>query len=257
MNPIEITRAKAEIALREFFEMMQQDLGYWNLPDLGEMVGPEESPETESDTPGESWCGLSIKMVNPFHLVMPFWFSAARAYLAVMTEALADTHLKPDVESALDAVTAFEQGRQATIRDLWNRHFQWPAMAWNQMFREQWQAHFTSENIEEITFERFDNCLGVLGDEESRPGEQPDVLVNDFWKQRASLAESLTGEAQHISDDLSTGADHEKEIARRGQLLAEYKSAAGDPSNRRIYESRNSGIHKPEFYSWRNGELSV
>ena len=43
--------------------------------------------------------------------------------------------------------------------------------------------------------------------------------------------------------------------ARRATLLAEYKLAAGNPSNKRIYEARNSGIHKPQFYEWLRGEL--
>ena len=45
------------------------------------------------------------------------------------------------------------------------------------------------------------------------------------------------------------------ERSRRDQLLADYKSATSSPSNRRIYESRNAGIHKPEFYRWIKGTL--
>ncbi len=47
----------------------------------------------------------------------------------------------------------------------------------------------------------------------------------------------------------------EIEIKRRQQLLAAYKSATGNPSNKRIYEAANSGIHKPEFYHWVKGSL--
>ncbi len=47
------------------------------------------------------------------------------------------------------------------------------------------------------------------------------------------------------------------EVQRRGDLLAEYKASTGNPSNKRIYEARNSGIHKPEFYEWLKGVLSA
>ncbi len=46
------------------------------------------------------------------------------------------------------------------------------------------------------------------------------------------------------------------EEVRRRDLLAEYKRATADPSNKRIYEAKNSGIHKPQFYQWLRGKLS-
>jgi hypothetical protein len=49
----------------------------------------------------------------------------------------------------------------------------------------------------------------------------------------------------------------EDEEARREHLLAEYKAATDNPSNKRIYEARNSGIYKPQFYEWLNGSLPV
>jgi hypothetical protein len=50
-------------------------------------------------------------------------------------------------------------------------------------------------------------------------------------------------------------AESNAEVSRRKGLLADYKSGAGNPANKRIYEARNSGIHKPQFYSWMRGEL--
>jgi hypothetical protein len=44
---------------------------------------------------------------------------------------------------------------------------------------------------------------------------------------------------------------------RRGALLAEYKAATGNPSNRQLYQAKNSGIHKPQFYDWLKGKLPV
>lgn len=42
---------------------------------------------------------------------------------------------------------------------------------------------------------------------------------------------------------------------QRRELLSEYRKASGDPSHRKIYTARNSGINKPEFYAWIRGEL--
>jgi len=45
------------------------------------------------------------------------------------------------------------------------------------------------------------------------------------------------------------------EIDRRRKLFSEYKSATDEPSNLSIYTAKNSGVHKPEFYAYLNGEL--
>jgi hypothetical protein len=57
--------------------------------------------------------------------------------------------------------------------------------------------------------------------------------------------------------EIEAPEDLTSEVSRRRQLLAEYKSSTGNPANKRIYEARNSGIHKPQFYSWRNGSLAT
>jgi hypothetical protein len=49
----------------------------------------------------------------------------------------------------------------------------------------------------------------------------------------------------------------ESERLRRKALLEEYRSATGSPSNKRIYEAKNSGIYKPEFYEWVKGTLAA
>lgn len=46
------------------------------------------------------------------------------------------------------------------------------------------------------------------------------------------------------------------EVDRRKLLLEQYKSAT-KASNRKIYRAKNSGIHKPQFYDWLHGDLSV
>jgi hypothetical protein len=60
--------------------------------------------------------------------------------------------------------------------------------------------------------------------------------------------------AHHITSAgaVESGVD---EVTRRSRLLADYKEATGNPSNRKIYTAKNSGIHKPEFFDWVNGEL--
>jgi len=67
------------------------------------------------------------------------------------------------------------------------------------------------------------------------------------------LAAIRKGEDVPAQPAPSTGSA--TEIERRSLLLAEYKAATKTISNRQIYEARNSRIHKPEFYTWRNGTL--
>jgi hypothetical protein len=45
------------------------------------------------------------------------------------------------------------------------------------------------------------------------------------------------------------------EVERRQELLNEYKVANKSLPHKRIYEAKNSGLHKPEFYEWLNGTL--
>jgi hypothetical protein len=46
------------------------------------------------------------------------------------------------------------------------------------------------------------------------------------------------------------------EVERRAKLLEDYKLATKIASDRKVYQARNSGIHKPEFYKWRKGTLA-
>jgi hypothetical protein len=68
----------------------------------------------------------------------------------------------------------------------------------------------------------------------------------------ALLTESERRRAEALAE-----LDRTAQVARyRASLLAEYKAATGTTTNSAIYNARNSGIHKPEFYKWRKGELS-
>jgi len=68
-----------------------------------------------------------------------------------------------------------------------------------------------------------------------------------------TLVPTETAPSQPVSENASNG--ERPEVDRRAALLAEYKTATKNPPNKRIYEARNPGIHKPEFYEWVNGTL--
>jgi hypothetical protein len=69
------------------------------------------------------------------------------------------------------------------------------------------------------------------------------------------LAAIRKGEGEGAPEQPTPSTGSASEIERRALLLAEYKAATKTISNRQIYEARNSRIHKPEFYTWRNGTL--
>ncbi len=73
-------------------------------------------------------------------------------------------------------------------------------------------------------------------------------------EQKSTAREERARPAQDISsaEQVESGID---EISHRAILLAEYKQATGNPSNKAIYTAKNSGIHKPEFFNWVNGKL--
>jgi hypothetical protein len=77
--------------------------------------------------------------------------------------------------------------------------------------------------------------------------------VNEGYKRIAGVPR--TDEKQEPQPQSTADAESGDETPRRERLLAEYKAATGDPSNRQIYSARNSGIHKPEFYKWLKGDL--
>jgi hypothetical protein len=60
---------------------------------------------------------------------------------------------------------------------------------------------------------------------------------------------------ESIDASMPTASEPKILIERRKKLLDEYKAATGEPSSKRIYESSNAKIHKPEFYEWLRGTL--
>jgi hypothetical protein len=58
-----------------------------------------------------------------------------------------------------------------------------------------------------------------------------------------------------VPAEINPGAEDPRTRAeQRDRLLAEYRAAV-HCSNKQIYEARNSGIHKPQFYQWVKGQL--
>ncbi len=84
-------------------------------------------------------------------------------------------------------------------------------------------------------------------------------ILNRLLPDSAQNANSQIGEPDdpRASDEggLTQALDTGSIAARRLKLLNEYKAAAGEPSSKRIYESSNAKIHKPEFYEWLRGTL--
>jgi hypothetical protein len=88
-------------------------------------------------------------------------------------------------------------------------------------------------------------------------------LLDKYREWRAAGYKRLV--SANVNEPIVTGAQQPMEPIptqstsddgkRRSKLLEEYKAAAGNPSNRQIYNARNSGIHKPEFYEWIAGRL--
>lgn len=68
-----------------------------------------------------------------------------------------------------------------------------------------------------------------------------------------SPAEIESNQSVQEADSEAGGMSRSEQCQK---LLEDYKQATGNPPNKRIYEAQNSGIHKPDFYNWRKGELS-
>ena len=110
-------------------------------------------------------------------------------------------------------------------------------------------------------------CVGY-GHEVQNDGSQEVGMISRVCEASAIFCMKLESEAlqeeskekqrhgskptQSIPENTSNMA---KEMERRATLLAEYKAATNNPSNRRIYEANNSTIHKPQFYKWLKGSL--
>lgn len=59
-----------------------------------------------------------------------------------------------------------------------------------------------------------------------------------------------------VSASIETPLNNANDLkTHRKTLLDEYKRVTGVKADKAIYEYRKAGIHKPEFYKWRRGEL--
>ena len=106
-------------------------------------------------------------------------------------------------------------------------------------------------------------CGNVNSHELNRSFRQMVEWSKEWAKFEDDLLEVARGSSTPVVDEVvvvgsaeaPTPSSLHGHLAEREALLAEYKSATGQPSNRQIYTAKNSGIHKPEFYQWMKGSL--
>jgi len=80
----------------------------------------------------------------------------------------------------------------------------------------------------------------------------------EHWKHEATRSEREKQISPEPESEIVQGEPPNEQgdlTARRKALLADYKTALGNPSSYSIYMAGNSGINKPEFYAWVNGQL--
>jgi hypothetical protein len=101
-----------------------------------------------------------------------------------------------------------------------------------------------------------ESCFGVYGmaayfsgksQQEQEVARRTEHWINEGFRKLAK---------QNIKpDEKNDGVGEALPDSERARLLAEYKEANDNVSNKRIYEAKNSGIHKPQFYEWIKGVL--
>jgi hypothetical protein len=82
-------------------------------------------------------------------------------------------------------------------------------------------------------------------------------LVRTGWDHMVTRRIAMGDSSVQSSSRAALPKASKAEIDRRAELLKNYKSATGNPSNMQIYQATLSGIHKPEFYEWLNGVLPI
>jgi hypothetical protein len=115
-------------------------------------------------------------------------------------------------------------------------------LTWHGLAPEEMEAAIRSslDEVRKLTLVRYQSVI-----------EQP-------RKSAKTTRPAAIVESSHDSDpneEKPAATDVAQIVAYRGKLLEDYKSATGNPSSKKIYEAGNSGINKPEFYEWKNGQL--
>lgn len=85
--------------------------------------------------------------------------------------------------------------------------------------------------------------------------QQIDLALSELWVDYPTIAAIPEPEVEIKDIPSVTVSPQANEVERREKLLADYKAATNHPSNKKIYEARNSGLHKPQFYEWCKGTL--
>lgn len=107
-----------------------------------------------------------------------------------------------------------------------------------------------SETVDEAIRRTLEDYLQGLASD-----AHPQETTTTMSVRKATSQQDSTLSVKAEPAKQSVDATNEEEIERRKKLLEEYKAATDNPSNKRIYESSNSKIHKPQFYRWVNGTL--
>jgi hypothetical protein len=144
-------------------------------------------------------------------------------------------------------------------------HLTWNTDGWWVTFPRMGSLSTREMDFDELRHRRFIRLVWLSrGSYRGWPTQSGIEAVRAWTATQANQQADTEASAQNSSGkNLEVGSTSspndgnlEVEVERRKRLLADYKAVTGNPSNIKIYSARNSGIHKPEFYSWVNGELS-
>jgi len=186
---------------------------------------------------------------------VPEWIAFAVAYAQHVVTAYAKETLDPGADDPHERVAEMERHLGLVCDYLFRKYFHAHAVIWNaRPSKEQGEDDFEGA----IDGETFRFLVATYGKSPtSGIAEWVHQTITAFWEARASTAESEDHVPKNESQPHETPISAADEKIRRERLFADYKEATGNPSNKRIYEAKNSGIHKPEFYEWLNGRLPV
>lgn len=143
-------------------------------------------------------------------------------------------------------------------------HLTWNTDGWWVTFPRRGSLSTREMDFDELRHRRFIRLVWLSrGSYRGWPTQSGIEAVRAWGETQSEGPPDPKASAQYSSGDnlatRSTGTPGackpEDEVARREQLLADYKAATDNPPNTKIYSARNSGIHKPQFYEWVRGEL--
>jgi hypothetical protein len=122
-----------------------------------------------------------------------------------------------------------------------------PQLIFDEAIRLKWPVYFATTAPDEICTVRYGSYW-----------TNPDRLLL-FKRMLKGPAEQWRGKTllRYGNPDApaASAGTSDQVVPSRAELLAEYKQRTGVRTNAAIYNAKNSGVHKAEFYSWRSGKL--